>query len=104
MRWRRPCRPSSGASTRPASWSPPSCAVRGWLALRRRGRADADGSDQVRLGACAGREPDEMSGYTVQNLRQVEDQAPKFGMPPGLEARFARTPLEGDTLGLSLMR
>jgi hypothetical protein len=34
-----------------------------------------------------------MAKYTVVNLKQVEDQAPKFGMSPGLESRFARTPL-----------
>ena len=44
-----------------------------------------------------------MSTYTKQNLNEVENQAPKFGMPPELEARFARTALEGETLGLSLM-
>ena len=45
-----------------------------------------------------------MSGYTKTNLRQVENQAPNFGMPPELEARFARRPLGGESLGLSLMR
>ena len=45
-----------------------------------------------------------MSRYTKKNLRDVENQAPKFGMPSELEARFARTPLEGKTLGLSLMK
>jgi uncharacterized cupin superfamily protein len=45
-----------------------------------------------------------MSGYTKKNLRQVENQAPKFGMPPELEARFARTALGGRSLGLSLFR
>ena len=45
-----------------------------------------------------------MSGYTKKNLRQdVENQAPNFGMPEELEARFARTALGGETLGLSLM-
>ncbi|MBA3429713.1 MAG: cupin domain-containing protein [Actinobacteria bacterium] len=45
-----------------------------------------------------------MSGYTKKNLKDdVENQAPKFGMPPELEARFARTPLGGKTLGLSHM-
>jgi mannose-6-phosphate isomerase-like protein (cupin superfamily) len=45
-----------------------------------------------------------MSNYTKRNLRsEVENQAPKFGMPPELEAHFARTPLDGKTLGLSLM-
>lgn len=45
-----------------------------------------------------------MSGYTKKNLRsEVEDQAPSFGMPPEMEARFARTALGGETLGLSLV-
>ena len=44
-----------------------------------------------------------MSGYTRTNLRNVENQAPNFGMPPELEARFARSALGGETLGLSLM-
>ena len=42
-------------------------------------------------------------GYTKKNLRsEVEDQAPKFQMPPELQSRFARTPLGGETLGLTL--
>ena len=45
-----------------------------------------------------------MAGYTKKSLREVENQAPKFGMPSELEARFARTALEGETLGLSLMK
>ena len=45
-----------------------------------------------------------MSGYTKTNLKQdVENQAPKFGMPDELESRFARTAIGGETLGLSLM-
>ena len=44
-----------------------------------------------------------MSSYTKTNLRQVEDQAPNFGMPAEMQARFARTPLEGKSLGLSLL-
>ena len=44
-----------------------------------------------------------MDKYTKTNLRgDVENQAPKFGMPSELEARFARTAIEGKTLGLSL--
>ena len=43
-----------------------------------------------------------MSGYTKTNLRAVDDSAPKFGMPAEMHARFARTPIEGETLGLSL--
>ncbi|HEY3766796.1 MAG TPA: hypothetical protein VGL44_16650 [Gaiellales bacterium] len=45
-----------------------------------------------------------MSGYTKQNLREVEDSAPKFKMPSALHARFARTPIGGETLGLSLFQ
>ena len=46
-----------------------------------------------------------MSGYTKKNLRQdVENVAPKFGMPDELEARFGRGELEGKSLGLSLMK
>ncbi len=44
-----------------------------------------------------------MSGYTKQNLRQVENQAPNFGMPEEFQARFARRALGGETLGLSVM-
>jgi hypothetical protein len=37
-----------------------------------------------------------MSGYTKKNLRtDVENQAPKFGMPGEMQARFARSALEG---------
>ena len=43
-----------------------------------------------------------MGNYTKVNLREVEDSAPKFDMPSEMEARFARTPIEGETLGVSL--
>ena len=47
----------------------------------------------------------DMSAYTKTNLRSdVENQAPKFDMPSELDARFARTPLGGKTLGLSLVK
>src|SRR3954469_4013112 len=42
------------------------------------------------------------SSFTKQNLRKVEDQAPKFGMPSELQSRFARGALDGETLGLTL--
>ena len=45
-----------------------------------------------------------MSGYTVQNLKNVEDQAPKFGLSPQLEARMARVPLELEQFGISYQR
>jgi mannose-6-phosphate isomerase-like protein (cupin superfamily) len=43
-----------------------------------------------------------MGDFTIENLREVENQAPNFGMPDDLQARFARTALDGETLGLSL--
>ena len=46
-----------------------------------------------------------MGAYTIKNLKaDVEDMAPKFGMAPGMEARFARRPLECEQLGLSYER
>jgi uncharacterized cupin superfamily protein len=44
-------------------------------------------------------------GYVKKNLeRDVENQAPAFGMPEELDARFARSALGGESLGLSLMK
>ena len=42
-----------------------------------------------------------MPGYTVVNLREVEDQAPKFGYAPHLESRFARRALGLERSGIS---
>ena len=42
--------------------------------------------------------------YTVVNLKRVENMAPKFGLSPGLESRFARVPLELENSGLSYFR
>ena len=42
--------------------------------------------------------------YTKKNLWDVENQAPKFDMPAEMEARFARSDLGGETLGLSVMK
>lgn len=44
-----------------------------------------------------------MADYTKLNLRDVEDSAPKFGMPDAIQARFARRALGGETLGVSHM-
>ena len=44
------------------------------------------------------------SAYTVVNLKQVENMAPKFGLSPGLESRFARVPLELEHSGISYFR
>ena len=41
-----------------------------------------------------------MADYTLLNLRNdVEDMAPKFQMGEGIEAHFARTPLELEKSG-----
>ena len=45
-----------------------------------------------------------MTGYTIVNLKEVEDQAPKFGYSPNLEARFARVPLGLENSGISYFR
>ena len=45
-----------------------------------------------------------MASYTKQNLGDVENQAPHFGMPDELDARFARSSLGGETLGLSVIK
>ncbi len=45
-----------------------------------------------------------MEGYTVVNLKEVEDQAPKFGFSPEMESRFARVPLELKNSGVSYFR
>jgi mannose-6-phosphate isomerase-like protein (cupin superfamily) len=42
--------------------------------------------------------------YTIKNLKEVEDAAPRFGMAPGMEARFARRALETERLGVSYER
>jgi mannose-6-phosphate isomerase-like protein (cupin superfamily) len=45
-----------------------------------------------------------MPGYTIVNMKEVEDQAPKFGLSPDLEARFARVPLESELIGFTYQR
>jgi mannose-6-phosphate isomerase-like protein (cupin superfamily) len=45
-----------------------------------------------------------MAGYTHLNLKEVEDQAPKFDMSPDLEFRSARVPLEMENAGISYLR
>ena len=45
-----------------------------------------------------------MAGYTKVNLKEVEDQAPKFGLSPNLEARFARVSLEAESTGVTYQR
>jgi mannose-6-phosphate isomerase-like protein (cupin superfamily) len=43
-------------------------------------------------------------GYTLKNLKQVDDSAPAFGMSPDLEARFARKPLASKKIAVSYQR
>jgi uncharacterized cupin superfamily protein len=45
-----------------------------------------------------------MADYTIVNLKEVEDQAPKFGYSPGLESRFARAALGLRGAGVSYFR
>ena len=45
-----------------------------------------------------------MSDYTIVNMKEVEDQAPKFGLSPDLEARFARVALEAELIGITRIK
>ena len=45
-----------------------------------------------------------MGGYTKVNLKEVDDQAPNFGLAPHIEARMARVPLELEHSGISYQR
>jgi mannose-6-phosphate isomerase-like protein (cupin superfamily) len=45
-----------------------------------------------------------VAAYTVANLKEVEDMAPRFGLSPDLETRFAAVPLELENSGLSHQR
>jgi quercetin dioxygenase-like cupin family protein len=45
-----------------------------------------------------------MSDYTIVNLKDVEDMAPRFGLAPGLESRFARVALECEKGGVTYFR
>jgi len=46
-----------------------------------------------------------VAGFTIRNLRDdVEDMAPRFGLSPGLESRFAREALECEKSGVSYIR
>ena len=45
-----------------------------------------------------------MADYTLVNLKEVEDQAPKFGLSPQLEMRMARVALGLENSGISYQR
>ena len=41
--------------------------------------------------------------YTIRNLREVEDVAPRFGFSEVQQARFAREDLDSETIGLAYL-
>ena len=45
-----------------------------------------------------------MSDFTIENLANVEDSAPKFGLSDFQESRFAARTLEADATGVSYYR
>jgi mannose-6-phosphate isomerase-like protein (cupin superfamily) len=45
-----------------------------------------------------------LAGYTKLNLKEVDDQAPNFGLEGSLESRMARVPLELENAGVSYQR
>ena len=45
-----------------------------------------------------------MADYTLVNLKEVEDQAPRFGMAPNMEMRMARVALGLQNSGVSYQR
>jgi mannose-6-phosphate isomerase-like protein (cupin superfamily) len=45
-----------------------------------------------------------VAGHTVVNLKEVEDQAPTFGLSPSLEARFPSAALGLEKSGVSYQR
>lgn len=42
--------------------------------------------------------------FTIKNLREIEDLAPRFGFAEVQEARFAHGDLESETIGLAFQR
>jgi hypothetical protein len=42
--------------------------------------------------------------FTIKNLREIEDVAPKFGFDQVQEARFGWRDLDAETIGLALHR
>jgi mannose-6-phosphate isomerase-like protein (cupin superfamily) len=45
-----------------------------------------------------------MSDYAIQNVKDFEDSAVKFGLSPQVEARFGRTALDAQKSGFSYQR
>jgi mannose-6-phosphate isomerase-like protein (cupin superfamily) len=45
-----------------------------------------------------------VAGYTIKNLKEIDDAAPKFGFAPNLEARFVGDQLDSENAGISYQR
>jgi mannose-6-phosphate isomerase-like protein (cupin superfamily) len=45
-----------------------------------------------------------VAGYTIKNLKEIEDQAPKFGLAPNLEFRVAGNPLDAEQSAISYLK
>lgn len=45
-----------------------------------------------------------MNGYTLKNLKQIDDAAVSYGLSPNMESRFASDDLQSEQLGLSYQR
>ena len=45
-----------------------------------------------------------MAGFTIKNLKEIDDAAPKFGFAPNLEARFVGDQLDSENAGISYQR
>jgi quercetin dioxygenase-like cupin family protein len=45
-----------------------------------------------------------VSGYTLKNIKEIDDSAVRYGLAPGMESRFARDDLQSEQLGLSYQR
>jgi mannose-6-phosphate isomerase-like protein (cupin superfamily) len=45
-----------------------------------------------------------MADYTIRNLKELEDSAVRFGLSPGLEARFVGNKLDQQASGISYQR
>jgi mannose-6-phosphate isomerase-like protein (cupin superfamily) len=45
-----------------------------------------------------------VAGYTKINLKEVDDQAERFGLAPNIEFRMGRVPLELENSGVSYQR
>jgi len=66
-----------------------------------RGPRTQVGSGGAAIVASGRRLTSELLDYAIKNLRDVEDQAPRFGFAEVQEARFPSEDLEAETVGLA---